>query len=375
MRPLSKRVLSLGAVALGLLVGILALASFGIWWPPFGDRDPGWLLRWISYIGMAVLGTIFIVASLIALRTAKRAGLVFLITMPCAVFCLAYPSAGYLVWHSDGSAWFESPGLPAAIGLTIVFFLPIYAGLLTIQVKEWALRLFASTAVLAGIVFGLSHWTKAFLPPFAEWSALFLLFGLFWRQTSKRNWPLLLKPRSRSRSQRATTFVLACISVLCADVAVTFALSALCSSLFSGDCSSKPIFIHPESPYHAVFTTRVIFVGRSMEALTQERGVFRDPYMAESHDPHAGDWAIGVVQERFWGLPPWSHLVLLTDYIYHKDATYFVDGSRGRGLLTRMLPIVEGRIGCSRTTLAQDAEADLRALHDASIPASNVIPH
>ena len=28
----------------------------------------------------------------------------------------------------------------------------------------------------------------------------------------------------------------------------------------------------------------------------------------------------------------WSRLVLLTNFIYWKDAAYFVDGSRGRGL-------------------------------------------
>jgi hypothetical protein len=343
-------------------------------WPPFGDNDPGWLLRWISYLGGVVLGSVFIAASIVAFRNPKRAGLAFLITMPFAVFYLAYPSAGYLVWHSDGSGWFEPPEVPAAIGLTIVFFLPIFAGLLAIRRKKWTVYLFASAVVLAGIVFGFSHWTKAFLPPFAGWSSLFLLFGMFWRGTGNRDWPLLLKPRSRSFSQQAGAFILICIVVLCVDVAMTFGLSALGSSLFSGDCIGKPIFVRPESPYHAVFTTRVIFVGRSIEALTQDRGIFRDPHMPESRDPHAGDWAIGVVQERFWGLSSWSRLVLLTNYIYYKNATYIVDGSRGRGLLTRMLPIVEGRIGCSRTKLAQDAVLDLRALHDASGAATNITP-
>jgi hypothetical protein len=208
-------------------------------WPPFGDNDPGWLLRWISYLGDAVLAFVFIAASIVAFRNPKRAGLVFLITMPCAVFCLAYPSAGYLVWHSDGSGWFEPPEIPAAIGLTIVFFLPIFVSLLAIRRKQGAVYLLAFTMVLAGIVFGLSHWTKAFLPPFAEGSSLFLLFGMFWRGTGNRGWPLMLKPRSRSFSRRAGAFVLICIVVLCMDVAMTFGLSALGSSLFSGDCRSS----------------------------------------------------------------------------------------------------------------------------------------
>jgi hypothetical protein len=340
-------------------------------WPPFGDHDPGWLLRWISYVGGALLGFVFIAASIVALRNPKRAGLVFLITMPCAVFCLAYPSAGYLVWYSDGSGWFEPPEIPTAIGLTIVFFLPIFASLLAIRRKGRAVYLFAFTVVLAGIVFGLSHWTTVFLPPFAEWSALFLLFGIFWYGTGNRDRPSLLQVRSRSLSQLAETFVLTCIVVLCLDVAMTLGLSALGSSFFAGDCRSKPLFTRPESPYHAVFTARVIFVGRSIGALMEDKGIFRDP---QSGDPSFGEWGIGVVQEKFWGLPSWSRLVLLTNFIYRKHVTYFVDGSRGRGLLSRMLPIVEGRIGCSRTKPAQEAVVELRVLYDASAPVTKITP-
>jgi len=360
-----RTVLSWLVLALGFLLGFLALARFGMAWPPFGDNDPGWLLRWISYVGGALLGPVFIASSIVALRNPKRAGLVLLITMPFAVFCLAYPSAGYLVWHSDGGGWLEPPEIPTAIGLTALFFLPIFAGLLALRRRSWTLYLFAFTVVLTGVGFGISHWSKAFLPPFAGWSAIFLLFGLFWRGATNRGWRSVLQPRARSLSQRIAAFALTCIVVLCVDVAVTFGLSALGSSLFSGDCRGKPLFVHPESPFHAVFTARVIFVGRSIEALTRDRGLFRDPQIKGARDPHVGDWAIGVVEERFWGLPSWSRLVLLTNFIYWKDAAYFVDGSRGRGLLTRVLPIVEGRVSCSRTKPVQDAIVDLRALHEA----------
>jgi hypothetical protein len=183
-------------------------------------------------------------ASIVALRNRKRAGFILLLFMPVAVFCLAYPSAGYLVWHSDGSGWFEPPEIPTAVGLTVAFFLSIFVGLLAIRRRKWTLYLFALTLVLAGIVFGLSHWTKAFLPPFAACSALFLLFGIFWRGTTTRGWPSVLQARSRSLSQRTATFVLTCIVVLCADVAATLGLSALGSSLFSGDCGPKPPFMH-----------------------------------------------------------------------------------------------------------------------------------
>ncbi len=92
-----------------LEVGFLVLAGFGMAWLPFHDDSPGWLLRWIQYVGGALLGAVFLVGTIIALRNRRRAGIIFLSSMPVAVFCLAYPSAGYLVWHSDGGGWFEPP--------------------------------------------------------------------------------------------------------------------------------------------------------------------------------------------------------------------------------------------------------------------------
>jgi hypothetical protein len=144
-------------VALGLLFGFLGLARFGTAWPPFHDELPGWLLNWISYVGSALLGPVFLAGSIAALRNRQRAGIIFLSCMPVTVFCLAYPSAGYLVWHSDGSGWFEPPEIPTAIGSTTLFFLTIFAGLLAIRYRKRAVYLFVVTAVLAGIVFGRSR--------------------------------------------------------------------------------------------------------------------------------------------------------------------------------------------------------------------------
>lgn len=282
IRRIRVIVLSWLAVALGLLIGFIALARFGMAWPPFGDNEPGWLLRWISYVGGAILGPLFIAATIVALRNPKRAGLILLVAMPFAVFSLAYPAAGYLVWHSDGSGWFEPPEVPTAVGLTVLFFLPIYTGLLALRRRRWTVYLFAFTVLLAGIAFGLSHWSRAFLPAFAGWSSLFLLFGIFWRGTSTRGWPSVIQPRSCTRGQRVVAIALTFIVVLCVDVAVTFGLAALGSSLFSGDCGGKPLVLHPASPYHAVFTARVVFVGRSIEALTRDRGLFRDPQVPGS---------------------------------------------------------------------------------------------
>lgn len=362
MRPTRRNLLNWLAVALGLLVGFLALARFGMWWPPFHDDLPGWLLNWISYFGGALLGPVFLAGTFAGLKNRKRAGIIFLSCMPITVFCLAYPSAGYLVWHADGSGWFEPPEIPTAIGLTTVFFLLILAALLAILYKKRAVYLLVLIAVLAGIVFGRSHWTKAFLPPFAGWSALFLVFGLFWLGTNKRGWPSMLQPGQRSVGRRATTVVLTCFVVFCVDVMVTFGLSALGSSLWSGDCGGHPPSVRPASPYHAVFTARILFVGRSVEALI---GGSRGFLSSQRYDPRVGDWAIGVVQEKFWGLPSWTpRLVLLTNFVYWQGETYFVDGSRGRGLLSERLPIVEGGLCGGRTRPVSDAIVDLRLLHE-----------
>jgi len=111
-----------------------------------------------------------------------------------------------------------------------------------------------------------------------------------------------------------------------------------------------------------VFTAKILFAGRTIEAMTRRPSIFRGDEPYTIHDRKAGDWAVGIIQERFWGMPSWARLVLLTNYVYWEGETYFVDGSRYAGLLTRLLPIVEGGIGCSRTKPAQDAMADLRML-------------
>lgn len=109
------------------------------------------------------------------------------------------------------------------------------------------------------------------------------------------------------------------------------------------------------SHYHHC-ATRAVFVGSSID------GLFRDK---RAQGSSMGDWAIGVVQEKFWGLSSWQpRLVLLTDFTYRKGETYFIDGSRGRGLVTRFLPIVAAG-PCSRSKPIQDAIVDLRLLRGA----------
>jgi hypothetical protein len=75
------------------------------------------------------------------------------------------------------------------------------------------------------------------------------------------------------------------------------------------------------------------------------------------------------VQERFWGLPWWNtHLVVLTNHIFRDGETYFIDGERAPGAMTRFFPVVEADY-CTRTRRVADATVELRLLREAP-PAS-----
>ena len=193
------------------------------------------------------------------------------------------------------------------------------------------------------------------------WSAPPLLVGLFWLGTGSLGWPALVQVRSWSRRKRASALAATCVTVLFLDVALTLLLSGLFTSLFHGDCGYKPPFLHPLSPTQAVFTARVVFAARSLNELMDADSTLRRP----GPDRNVGDWAIGIVEERFWGMPLWTRFVLLTNHAYWDGETYFIDGLRYAGLLTQFLPIVEGgegSDGCSRTKPIQDSVVDLRLL-------------
>ena len=113
------------------------------------------------------------------------------------------------------------------------------------------------------------------------------------------------------------------------------------------------MFAKPAFPGHAVFTARLIYVGHKN---TDRLGW------------QAGDWAVGVVQHRYWGLPWWnSHLVLLTHAVFWQGETYFIDGRRAGGFLTRFLPIIEAG-PCARSRPVVDATVESRVLQE-TLPA------
>lgn len=338
-------------------------------WLPLGDHDPGWYLRWLNLFGVGLLGVGLLVGSLVAPRNPKRGGILFLVFLPATAFCLAYPESGFLVWHSDGGGYFETPLPWTAVGLTLLFFAPFVAALFTLGNKKRAGIVFAVAAALAAPVFVHSRWTPVLLPALLVSASPFLLFGLFWLGAHKLHWPVLIQTRPQGLTRRIAGVVVTCLAILCIDIAMTFALVALRSSLFSGDCRGKPPITHAQSSYHAVFTARAIYVGLSLHTLLQSRN---NPNALP--DGPVGEWAIGVVQERFWGVPShWPHLVLMTNFVYWKGATYFIDGSREHGLLSRVLPIVGAGINCSRSRPVKDAVVDLRVLRQPPAVGTRII--
>jgi hypothetical protein len=360
MKPKAKATIRWLAEALGFFVGLYMLAEFGRSWVPYGDSSPGWYLGWLSLAGTGLLGIGFLAGSIAALRRPKVAGIIFLAFLPATAFCLAYPNAGFLVWHADGSGWFETPVPSTAIGLTALFFLPFAAPLFTLPNKKKAAMVFAGAALVATLVFIRSHWTTALVPRLVGYSVPFLLFGLFWLWTYRRGWPPLLRPRQVGTIRRIGGAAYICVAILVIDVALTLGLSALLSSLWSPDCVGGAPLTRPTRPVppdSAVFTARAVFVGRSISWFSPT---------TRNLGAHGGEWAIGIVEERFWGLPSWEpRFVLMTNFIYWRGHTYLIDGVRGRGFLTRFLPIVSAGINCSRSRPIEDAAVDLRLLHEA----------
>jgi hypothetical protein len=81
----------------------------------------------------------------------------------------------------------------------------------------------------------------------------------------------------------------------------------------------------PFRPEHVVVKARLIWAGHTVKVAGK----------------WAGDWAIGVVEEHFWGLPSWKpRLVLLINHPFHDGDTVLVSGEREQGILTRHLTIV-----------------------------------
>lgn len=349
-RLFAKKAASWLVAALGIIVGFSGLTISGLRWIPDPKTDAYWLRPWIQTAGIGLLGLMFLTASIFALRRRRRAGLVFLVFGPIVAFCFAFERVGFYKPDAQGNDLFYTPFLSTALSMSLVFFVPFVIPLFVIRNRRRALYLFLILATAVSLMFAFSPWTASLLPRLAGLSALFVLFGLFWLGTDKLGWPSLIATRPRSLQRRIANALALCAVVAIVDIAATFALSAWSSSTWLPDCGGGGLFAQPKYPDHAVFTARLILVGRTSETIFPAGMV--------------GDWDVGVVQDRFWGVHSWLHLVLLTNHIFWKHQTYFIDGRRADGALTRFLPIVRaGRCGARSRPLI-DAALELRVLHE-----------
>jgi hypothetical protein len=359
-RPLMKVVVSWVMVVLGLLVGLFSLASFGTAWLPLGGEHTDW---WglSGPAGLGFFAISFLAGSLIALRNPERGSVVFLTFLPFAAFCLVY---------SDTGLYIDAFPLFTFIGMTFVFFVPIFALVVRVRNRKHALIVFAVGTLTAIFVFGYSRWTSEFLPRLTGYSVPFLVFGIFWLGTHEFRWPVLMRVQPQTPGRRVANIAITCAVIVCAAIPLAAARAVYTSRAASSNCGKRPPFTHALSADHAAFIARTVYVGFSLQTRLQLQRV---PVELQ-HDPRFGEWAIGVVQEPFWGISSrWPRLVLMTDDVYWRGETYFIDGSRERNLLDAVLPVVRGTFVCGRSQPVQDAVVDLHLLHQQPLKSAAII--
>jgi hypothetical protein len=130
------------------------------------------------------------------------------------------------------------------------------------------------------------------------------------------------------------------------------------SSYKTIDCRERSLSLRPLNPEHAAFTARLIHVG----------------HIVKVDGDWAGGWAIAAVQESYWGLPPWyPRFVLLINGTFWENKTFLINGRREKGILTRLLPIVDVS-GCDYfAEQMPDAEIYVRLFRNPPANAQNRI--
>jgi hypothetical protein len=305
------------AVISGASAGLYSLVVFGYEWPP----DP-------RLPGLFIIGPIATVATFLALRSRRRAAILLFAFAPIAAFLGARTQS--ILWTDD----------VLGFGLTCLFFLPIFLPLRLLHRRRLALFLFLLSASLAAFVCCVLGEARAAFPYFAVWSAALLMLGAFWFATDRLGWPPLIAPRPRSLVRRIASIFAAFILVAALDLAVRFAIVIWHSGVFSRECNGPRLFVQPWRPEHAVFTARLI----------------RSAHTARTPRQWVGDWAIGIIEEPFWGIAPFPHPVLVAGSFFFEGDTYLIDGSRDGGQLTQFLPIVYTS-PCSMTAPVAGANA------------------
>lgn len=367
-RPVWKLALSCAVATIAIVLGACATSYVGNLGFPSADDVSSLIRAWLTVVGFALFAVSFLVGPLVALRSPRLAGIGFLIVMPLIAFCVTYPYWYFRVSYADGKGSVEFLSPLAAIGLALTLFIPIAGGLLSFRNRKVGAIVFAIGALLGALVFGRSRWTSTFVLELSIGTGFFLSFALFWLVTDHFHWPIPLPPHPRNMVRRVAGVVVTSFVILCVVVGVATAREAYFSSMWNPDCGLHPPVTRANSANHAAFTARVVYVGITLRTRLQF-----GRYPSKIPDSRIGEWAIGVVEERFWGMSPrWPHLVLLTNFIYWKDATYFIDGFPERSVWSAF-PVVEGGIGCSRTRAVQDAAVDLHLVRQAPLKGAAIV--
>jgi len=146
--------------------------------------------------------------------------------------------------------------------------------------------------------------------------------------------------------------VVVCLTTLIVIAGIATAIFEVVTHIpgSSVTCGPPSPYLKPRDQWHALFTARVLYVGR----------VDRKYAMQSGH--RFGPWAIARVEHRYWGLPWWSsQVVVLAPGWYQEGTIYFVDGKSGWLPYSKYLPIAYTG-ACNRTQPLSEAVVDTRIL-------------
>jgi hypothetical protein len=97
MRRFAKAAFSWITLTIGILLGFVILVRVGRVSMPIDRSSPDWFMQWLDFAGFFLLGLIFLIASFIALRDRRRAGILLLAFAPIVALCLAYSGSTFQV--------------------------------------------------------------------------------------------------------------------------------------------------------------------------------------------------------------------------------------------------------------------------------------
>ena len=201
-----KNVLSWSVILLGVLLGILGVAAVA-GMPVFSGYPP----EWSRVAGFALLGFIALLASVVAIRSPRLAGLLFLVAAAVMGACFAW-------WQRLGR--FD-------VSVSISRLILVFAGT----------------------------------------SLLFVLPGAFWLITSRAGWPPVISARLMPGMRTHwPAFLGALLFVTCAGLGIFL---SICLPQYPWEGCNKltpPVSVQ-RYPDQVVFVAKVVFVGRSVEPL------------------------------------------------------------------------------------------------------------